>query len=280
MTIQCAAGPERKKLAAALAAILGTKSTYAAAPTMAYIAGEYTITREGALVGPDDRDLVAALREQGFEPVEESYDSEPTEPEAEASQPQSDRLTIEVPIDSSFTPAKMANLEKLIASRESLLKKVLGADALPIKQADGVLRFPWFPADENATVYSQLTSALVRVAMEATRITSREKQAESEKFRMRTFLLRLGFIGDTYKQARKVLTRGLSGNGSYAKAKPSRYEGDGINSLSETLVDAELLHRVNQSMGADGTGMNSLAELMADEEMIREVNRSFEEDGE
>ena len=210
MTIQYTAGPERKKLAAAVAEATGTKSAYAGMPSARYDAGAYMITREGALTGPDDRDLVAALRQLGFEPEEETYDTKPEQP---------DRLTIEVPLDENWSPTKMSNLEKLVASRASLLKKVLGADALPIEQGDGVLRFPWFSADENVEVYSQLACALVRAATEATRITAREKPVDSEKFRMRTFLLRLGFIGPEFRQARKILTSGLSGNGSYAKAK-------------------------------------------------------------
>jgi len=213
MTIQFAPGQERKRLAAAVATHLGTKSTYAGMPSAAYIAGLYTLTRESALAGPDDRGLVEALVRQGFEPEEESYDANPELP---------DRLSIEIPVDENWTPAKMTNLEKLIASRATLLKKVLGADALPIEQDGGILRFPWFPADENAMVYEQLVSALVHTAMEATRITAREKPAESEKFRMRTFLLRLNFIGPEFQQARKILTRGLSGNGSYAKEKSSQ----------------------------------------------------------
>jgi len=155
MHIQYAAGPERKKLAAAAAEHLGTKSRYAGMPTAQYDVGEYIISKEGTLTGPDDRDLVAALTQQGFEPMEEAYDAEPAEVEAEP-----DRLTIEIPIDSSFTPDKMDNLVKLIASRETLLKKVLGTDALPIEQGDGILRFPWFPADGNAEVYSQLVAEI------------------------------------------------------------------------------------------------------------------------
>ena len=210
MRIQYQAGPERKKLAAAVAEQVGAKAVYAGAPTMAYIVGDYTVSRDGALIGPDDLGLVEALRQQGFEPTEEVYDDAPGQP---------DRLTIEVSIDGSFTPAKMDNLEKLVASRAALLMKVLGADALPVEQTPGTVKFAWFPMDGNAMVYSQLASALVRVATEATRITAREKPVESEKFRMRTFLLKLGFIGDSYKQARKILTQGLSGSGSYAKPK-------------------------------------------------------------
>jgi hypothetical protein len=226
MRIKYPAETDRKKLVVAAAEQLGEKPVYAGAPTLNYILGAYTVACDRTLAGPDDRDLVAALRELGYEPEEETYDTEPAEPmAAEPAQP--DRLTIDVPIDSSFTPAKMANLKKLIASRESLLKKVLGADALPIERTENSLKFPWFTVDDNAEVYSQLVSALFRVATEATRITAREQQdCASDKFRMRTYLLKLGFIGDTYKQARKLLTRGLSGSGSYAKAKTSEQEGD------------------------------------------------------
>ena len=218
MRIMYPAEADRKKLVVAAAEHLGERPVYAGAPTMNYILGAYSVACDRTLTGPDDRDLVAMLRQLGYEPEEETYDTEPAEPEVvEAERP--DRLTIEVPIDSSFTPAKMANLEKLVASRDTLLKKVLGADALPIEQTENSLKFPWFPADENAEIYSQLVCALVRTAIEATRITAREKPAESEKFRMRTFLLRLGFIGLDYKQARKILTQGLNGSGSYAKVQ-------------------------------------------------------------
>jgi hypothetical protein len=211
MTIHYAAGPVRKNIVTAAANHLGTDSRYQGMPSAAYIVGNaYTISREATLTGPDNRELVEALKQQGFVPMEEIYDALPEH---------SDRLTIEVPIGPEFTAAKMDNLEKLIASRDTLLKKVLGADALPIEQTGGVLKFPWFPVDDNAMVYSQLACALVRAATEAKRITARERPCESERFHMRTFLLRLGFVGPEFKQARAVLTRGLSGSGSYAKTK-------------------------------------------------------------
>ena len=224
MHIQYTTGPERKKLAAAVAEQLGTKATYAGMPTAQYTVGEgYTLSREWALTGPDDPGLVEILAGQGFTPTEAIYDSDSAQPG------QSDRLVVEVPIGPEFTPAKMANLERLVASRETLLKKVLGTDALTIEQMETSLIFNWFPLDDNAEVYSQLACALVRTAQEATRITAREKPAESEKFGMRTFLLKLGFIGDTYKQARKILTRGLSGSGSYARPKASFGEEGGAD---------------------------------------------------
>ena len=184
MTIQYTPGPERKKLAAALAKATGTTSCYAGAPTMVYIVGDYAISRDGILMGPDYRELIAELRQQDFEPTAEAYDNDDPQPE----QLEPDKLTIEVPIGENWSLAKMTNLERLIASRETLLKKVLGTNVLPVEQADDVLRFPWFPVDDNAEVYGQLACALVRVATEATRITAREKPAESEKFRIKAKL--------------------------------------------------------------------------------------------
>jgi len=292
MTIQYAAGPERKKLAAAAATILGTKSIYAGMPSAAYIAGSYSLSKEWSLTGPDDRGLVSALAEQGFEPVEEAYDTTPVAESklrlyrAELCDPECpdrmeiisaendedavrqaygfaaggvvlleineldenfdivrgleippNRLVIEVPVGEEFTPAKMANLENLVASRATLLKKVLGADALSIERTDNSLLFPWFPMDGNVEVYSQLVCALVRTAVEATRITAKERPCESERFHMRTYLLKLGCIGPEYKQARKILTRGLSGNGSYAKAETAAAEP--IASEETEAVDDE-----------------------------------------
>ena len=42
-----------------------------------------------------------------------------------------------------------------------------------------------------------------------------ERPQENLKYAMRLFLVRLGFVGDEYKQARKILLRDLSGNCSW-----------------------------------------------------------------
>ena len=57
---------DRKKLVVAAAEQLGVSPTYAGAPTMNYIVGAYTVACDRTLAGPDDRELVAALRQQGY----------------------------------------------------------------------------------------------------------------------------------------------------------------------------------------------------------------------
>ena len=52
---------------------------------------------------------------------------------------------------------------------------------------------------------------------------------ENEKLAMRLFLVRLGFIGDEYKNARKILLKNLTGNSSWKSGRPPvREEGNPI----------------------------------------------------
>ena len=75
MHIKFTDGIERKRLAAAVAEILGQPSHYGEEPSCSCRVGDYCITKDGMLTGPDSYDLVTALEEQhGFEPVDEIYD--------------------------------------------------------------------------------------------------------------------------------------------------------------------------------------------------------------
>lgn len=67
----------------------------------------------------------------------------------------------------------------------------------------------------EADAYNKLIAALVKAAREQKRISPTEKPQENLKYAMRLFLVRLGFVGDEYKQARKILLRELSGNCSW-----------------------------------------------------------------
>ena len=53
------------------------------------------------------------------------------------------------------------------------------------------------------------------MAKKQTRITATEKQVDNEKYAFRCFLLRLGFIGDEYKQTRKILLKNLEGSSAF-----------------------------------------------------------------
>ncbi len=133
---------------------------------------------------------------------------------------ESDTLTIEMPLE-GLTEENIANLEKLIASKASLIKKALGIDALPIERTDTTLRFPWFAfgtPGEDVAAYARFIGALYAAAKKQQRVTAKEHLVDNEKFAFRVFLIRLGFVGDDYKAARKILLRNLSGNSAFKVA--------------------------------------------------------------
>ena len=143
--------------------------------------------------------------------------------------PRTDRLTIEIPLD-GFTPEKLDNLAKMVNAKAPLLKTALRADSLPIQQTADTLRFPWFSGNLDAThteAYSTLVSLLCKTAIEKKRVTAKEKDYDgSPKFAMRCFLLSLGFIGDEYKTARKILLSRLEGNSSWKNGKKAEVACD------------------------------------------------------
>ena len=63
--------------------------------------------------------------------------------------------------------------------------------------------------------YIQLCLALSELAKEVASASAKPQQVENPKYAMRTWLLRLGFIGDEFKTARDVLTKRLSGDASF-----------------------------------------------------------------
>lgn len=63
--------------------------------------------------------------------------------------------------------------------------------------------------------YIQLCLALSQMAKEVRSASPREQQKENPKYAMRTWLLRLGFIGEEFATAREVLTKNLAGDTAF-----------------------------------------------------------------
>lgn len=61
-----ATGPRRKELATAVGSFFDIAPVYQKAPTYAFAIGEYTIDRDGTLIGAENPALTEALAEQGF----------------------------------------------------------------------------------------------------------------------------------------------------------------------------------------------------------------------
>ena len=67
--------------------------------------------------------------------------------------------------------------------------------------------------------YIQLCLALSQMAKIVRTASPKEQQKENPKYAMRTWLLRLGFIGDEFKTARDLLTRRLEGDTAFRTAR-------------------------------------------------------------
>lgn len=247
-------GSERKPLVEAVSQMLDQPAIYQGAPTFAYAIGGCSIDKNGVLSCGDDvhpeafKTLVEALKERGFTAenvtVEDIAAAGVADgvPEAVTESASGDNtLTVEIPKD-GFTEAALENLHKIISSKETLLKKALETDSLPIIDTGDTLRFPWFTLHGmagEADAYSRLTAAICSMAKEQKRVTAKECSTENEKFSMRLFLIRLGFIGDEYKTARKLLLRNLTGNSSWKSGHaPERprfaLEAEPANTVSDT----------------------------------------------
>lgn len=132
-------------------------------------------------------------------------------------QDEPDQLVIEMPL-MGFTPEKLDNLTKLVTAKAPLLKAALGAEDLPIVQKDDTLRFPWFTEsldDCDVHAYTLLIAKICEAAKEKYRVTAKERVVDNPKYAMRCWLLSLGFIGDEYKQVRKILLKNLAGNSAF-----------------------------------------------------------------
>jgi hypothetical protein len=159
-------------------------------------------------VNPDEDSTLGPLSDESSETHAEKPDSGPG------------LLSIDVPL-SGFTASALDNLERLVEAKAWIIRKMTGAEELPIVRQPDRLCFPWFRPESSAAeidAYSRLIAGLCETAKKKQRVTAKERRLENgdnEKFKARCFLLSLGFIGDDSKTARKILLAPMSGNGSH-----------------------------------------------------------------
>lgn len=203
-------GESRKDLVKVISDTLGVKAEYQGMPTVAFVIGDFTVTKEGTLVFADEvnaDDVLKALAANAFYPVDEDKADE------KKAQEEQTGLTIEIPADK----VNVDNLQKLLDAKGWLIRKALGIESLAFEVTKDKVSFPWFSHTDTdlTTACTQFIAAICRMSVEQKRITAREKAVTNEKYAFRCFLLRLGFIGDEYKQSRKLLLANLDGSSAF-----------------------------------------------------------------
>ena len=232
-------GQSRKQLAQAIAEYMECDVKYLGAPTFAYEVDYFTVNKSGDIVfdGRADTEEIEGLIDflvyKDFI-VSASYEEETENEETESGIDGVEGIAVQLPAD-EITPAALDNLYKLINSKAELIKKAVGCDSVNINLTeDGRLEFPWFAREstpEEVQTYMLFVTSLVETAKAQKRVTAKQKEVENEKFAFRCFLLKLGFIGDEYKLARKILLKNFEGSSAFKSAplKKYRVELDGDN---------------------------------------------------
>ena len=214
-------GSERKRLVTAIAGCLNCKPVYKGMPSCAYEVDGYIIDKEGTLVFDDRFDS------EEVELVLETLAREGFQCEAPAEEPPTG-LSIAVPDDK----VSIDTLIKLLEAKGKLIQKALGASTVQITVEDDRVEFNWFDREltpDEVNAYMLFITSLCRLSMELKRVVIKEAPVDNEKYAFRCFLLRLGFIGEEYKGARKILLSRLSGSAAFK----SGVKGGGRNVDSE-----------------------------------------------
>lgn len=208
-----AQGAERKRLVQTISNWLGEDVHYCGAPTFAYEIDRFTVEKDGNLSFSDLLDsevverLLQHIYDEGFD-IDQSNADDEEEPCT---------VCISMP-RSLFTDSNLENLKALITAKGSLIKKALGVADLPLEITDTKVSFSWFPATptpDEMNAYDTFICKLCEIARNQKRVNATEKLIDNEKYAFRCFLLRLGFIGEEYKTARKILLKNLSGSSAF-----------------------------------------------------------------
>jgi hypothetical protein len=212
-------GAERKRLVTALSNLTGVKAKYLGMPSMAYEVGDFTIDKNGNLepssqANSEEIELVTGhLASEGFIDEEEISATEGGQTEDS----EAFSLTVSMPRN-NFNERALENLKAIIEAKGKLIRHALDVEDLPVEVSEDEVSFPWFetlPTAEEIKAYNHFISALCEMAINQKRITVKEKEVENEKYAFRCFLLRLGFIGEEYKEERKILLRNLTGSSAF-----------------------------------------------------------------
>lgn len=249
---------DRKQIVKILEEHFEVKSQYLGAPSFAYqVETEdetYTINREGKIITTAAEEVKLEELLSGPEPKED--DDQVGQPKEAAAEAETLDLEVKLPME-GYSGRTLRNLVNMIYSKQPLIKKAfrledniveedfsIGINEVQIETLEDFktalgdigenscpgIEFDFF---ENTITFNLLKDADADEIKAATDFiallnenaknqkyaSAKVKPTNNEKYTFRTWLLRLGMIGDKYKLARKILLQNLSGNGAFRKPK-------------------------------------------------------------
>ena len=228
---------DRKALVKAIAEELGTTSTYLRAPTYGYQIGDFTVDRDGNIIGEDFTALQDFLRRNGYVNDEPAADQEAVteaqpdeEVHADSKAEPITQMDISIPARNAAV-AQLKNLIFMLHSRQTLINRMTDSledltslldDSRAVAELtgfdfrDGKVSMT-FPFDETQperwTTYANLLNRIYDAAMKAIRVFPDrvEPDDQNEKYLAHVWLQRLGYHGADFKAERKILLGHLKG---------------------------------------------------------------------
>ena len=246
---------DRKALAQALAAELGTEARYLGVPSCAYQIGGYTINRDGSIDGDLEAIRSFLIRHDYIhpEPSQETIDAGTDTDSVPAFESEADSTELSIPCV-GFAPQQLISLIRIMYSRQKLLAAMTKNDGIRIDEeligllndekpetADRILELmqneirvgmvngvsisnetftlTLAGADHSNDLYTyvRLIAALLSRAKAAGFVTARLiDPAEGEmKYYVNSFLNQLGFGGSDHINDRKVLMGHIKGYAAF-----------------------------------------------------------------
>lgn len=173
------------------------------------------------------------------EQTEEVEDAAPEGIEAETAASEDDgpaALSVSLPDD--LSDEAFENLQKVIASKQTLMKHAFQSEGITVARKNGQIIFSGFTASDgdHTDAYLRYITLLTKFAKEAKRVTGKDYPVDNEKFAFRCFIIRIGMIGADYKKARKILLENLTGNSSWKNGAPEK--ADPAEEKAETTEES------------------------------------------
>lgn len=249
---------DRKEMIRLLEAHSGAKAKYMGAPSFDY---QITVRGENYRIAKDGKMRDEAGNEVDFETVLQlTVEGMPEDNFSTEKDEAGTLVEIAVPME-GHTELTLRNLVNMVYSKQAHLKNAFGlkSDILSLEFVEAVngegvktleqlreaairtgtekCRGIGFDFDGNTIVFkfgirpeepekvdaaTKLVSLLNKSAKEQKHASFKPSADDNMKFTMRVWLIRLGFVGDEYKEARKTLLKPLDGNGAFRSGKRAK----------------------------------------------------------
>jgi len=269
---------DRKKMVEEISNFLGLTAEYQHAPSFAYKIGELTVDRSGNIYS-DNEELLNKVKTlliaQGY--LEEDFQTESAAPDQiqERTQEEATDISLSLPLI-EMQPSALRNLVFILYSKQTLLNHSTGNNTLRIddnvieqlkaEQLESVQAFvelmsqfaragetagvdfevdkltlTFGPLDSRATfvAFMYLSTKILDSAKAAKRVYPEHVRPESEKYMMRSWLVRMGMGGPEFKSIRNHLLRKLSGHTAFRNAEAARKHSEKYAALRKAARDIQ-----------------------------------------